>query len=112
MAPVFQPCILSTQRLVLIPPTATEPVHGPDWFYRAISFMGRRFLAARMVLARCSRSTTMARDLRLYIVSRQPLVPVPPTATGLIQTPRRFYRATPCMGRRLLAGWAVLARYS
>ena len=42
----------------------------PVWFYRATPFMGRRFVWRQLrAMARCSRSTLMARVLRPCIVS-------------------------------------------
>ena len=55
--------------------------------------------------ALCSRSTLMARVLRTCIISRV-------AATELIRLPDWFYRAVPCMGRRLMAAIRAMARCS
>ena len=89
MARVLRPCIVSSGY-----GSKTELIRMPDWFYRATPCMGQRSAAALRAMARCSPSTPMARVLRPCIAS-------PAAATELLRKPDWFYRATPCMGRRL-----------
>src|SRR5437773_5121232 len=74
--------------------------------------MGRHRVGAVGDKGRCSRSTLMARGLRICIVSRHFLVLIILTAMELIRKPHWFYPATPYMGRRLEAAVRAKARSS
>src|SRR5258708_3309865 len=76
--------------------------------------MGRQRLGAVRALARCSRSTPMARVLRPCIVSQQSsliLIQTAPIAMEPIRSGDWFYRATACMGRQSLAAVRAMAQF-
>ena len=98
MGPVLRPCI-------------DFQGFRSEWLYQGIHFME---LAVVRPMAECSQSKLTAPVLQISILLLQPPALFPPTETErkrLIMADW-FYRATPCMGRPIMAVVRAMARCS